>query len=386
MASLCDLKPISWVSMPGTHDTMAYDYDKFGVDPKFIKTQTLSLSTQLNSGIRALDIRCKIENNDDTYFFTIYHGDFYLGAVFGGDVLQPVVSFLVDNPSEFILIRVKHEGGPYSDEEKQQFAEIFDTYWNDASYSDYFYHAPTSLSIPNVGSARGKIIILQDFVSPDGTIYGIKYGHGDNIFSIQDEYALGSKTELYDKWINVKNQLIASNNYYNQYSAHKYISNSDLNKFYINYFSASVSGWQDIANDYNPFLPSNEVNPWFVASGHVNAGTSASRENTDKCNSDEYPDFPRKHARDFFQWLLGYDCVYYEGTNILGYDFMASLNFAGIIMIDFPGKDLIERIISKNGMCSYFLRACALPCLCVHVCACCSLNTCTFVSTFTSKS
>ena len=74
---------LSRISMPGTHDTMSH----YGGD--IVQTQSLRLSAQLSSGIRALDIRCRHFNNK----FPIHHGSVYQHANFN-DVLTtaPTVS------------------------------------------------------------------------------------------------------------------------------------------------------------------------------------------------------------------------------------------------------------------------------------------------------
>ncbi|MFK7977734.1 MAG: hypothetical protein AB8C02_16510, partial [Halioglobus sp.] len=132
MASLDDNLKLSEISIPGTHDTMA---DCPGVVcgpaplPKDItQTQSMTLPQQLVSGIRALDIRLRYQNvlsvianplspadcaEDDgaeecAYF--LYHGIIPMGTSFQANVMSVVTDFLVNNPSETIVMRVKIEG------------------------------------------------------------------------------------------------------------------------------------------------------------------------------------------------------------------------------------------------------------------------------------
>ena len=82
MSSLPDSRPLSQLSIPGTHDTMA----RYGGD--IAQTQSMTLSMQLQAGVRALDIRCRHINNA----FAIHHGLIYQNANFD-DVLSVVRDF-----------------------------------------------------------------------------------------------------------------------------------------------------------------------------------------------------------------------------------------------------------------------------------------------------
>jgi 1-phosphatidylinositol phosphodiesterase len=125
MTLLPDSVPLAALSIPGTHDTMTDGYqpglglgdlftgqniptDTVPIPKDFVVSQSMDLITQLNSGIRFIDIRCKAINNQ----FLIYHGDFYVGASFD-DVLNTVTSFLTNHPGETVLMRVTNElAGP----------------------------------------------------------------------------------------------------------------------------------------------------------------------------------------------------------------------------------------------------------------------------------
>src|SRR6266540_4907287 len=65
-----DSTPLSILSIPGTHDTMAH----YG--GPLVQTQSLPLREQLRAGIRSLDIRAR--HVEDT--FLIYHGFIYQNA------------------------------------------------------------------------------------------------------------------------------------------------------------------------------------------------------------------------------------------------------------------------------------------------------------------
>ncbi|PHM27526.1 phosphatidylinositol-specific phospholipase C domain-containing protein [Xenorhabdus innexi] len=103
MKNIDDKKSIALLSVPGTHESCATyspDRDLFGV----IICQTLSVETQLQKGIRFLDIRCRAIDG----IFAIHHDLVYQKINFG-DVLNQCIDFLSSHPSETIFMRIKQE-------------------------------------------------------------------------------------------------------------------------------------------------------------------------------------------------------------------------------------------------------------------------------------
>lgn len=124
MSWVSDGTRLSELSIPGAHDTVSDclhpdaedNLDEgcgpFGID--FTVTQTLSLRELLDSGIRWIDLRAANQEEDVvrySYDFEIAHGDVNLGYRFQADVLQVVVDFLNDHPSETVLINVQRASG-----------------------------------------------------------------------------------------------------------------------------------------------------------------------------------------------------------------------------------------------------------------------------------
>ena len=75
MARLTDDTPIVRLLIPGSHDSCA---NRGG---PLVKTQSLSLISQLESGVRAFDIRLKLINNA----LLVFHGEVFFtrGFPFG---------------------------------------------------------------------------------------------------------------------------------------------------------------------------------------------------------------------------------------------------------------------------------------------------------------
>ncbi len=293
--------PLKDISIPGTHDTMSF----YGGDA--VQTQSMSLENQLLGGIRMLDIRCRRIDNK----FAIHHGFVYQHANFD-DVLQRVTRFLAAHPTETVMMRVSEEYNAANT--NLSFADIFMNYANDARYSQYFWRGNDSnVSLQEV---RGKIVVMRNF---SGIDFGIPYGS----MQAQDAYNLNTNWDLYSKWEKVKAHLYAAN-------TAKATIPSQNRSFYINYLSGSGGSF-----------------PYFVVSGHSSPGTGASRLATGLTTpgwKNSYPDFPRVNC------FIGICTIAFEGTNVLTYDYLERISFVGVVMTDFPGHGLIERIIRRNNL------------------------------------
>lgn len=162
--------PIGSISIPGTHGSgNTLNRNSLG----YARTQFLSISDQLSSGIRYLDIRCRHLDNA----FTIHHGQVYMDLNFD-NVLITVTSFLQQNPSETILMRVKEEYD--ADKNTRSFHETFNEYFT--KYSRFFWKFNNNIN-PSLDELRGKIMIIQGFDGP------IKYGPLFSEFNVQDNYS-----------------------------------------------------------------------------------------------------------------------------------------------------------------------------------------------------
>uniref|UniRef100_A0A3P9HN21 Si:dkey-266f7.9 n=1 Tax=Oryzias latipes TaxID=8090 RepID=A0A3P9HN21_ORYLA len=184
MAGIPDAQPLSGVTMPGTHNTMAL-YG--GV---YAECQSWSLESQLHAGIRFLDIRVRHINGN----LTIHHGVSYQRAHFG-HVLEAVADFLLKYPSETVLMRLKEEFS----ETNNIYGTVVDFIHRHAHW-DLLWHSRT---VPTMGEARGKLIILQDFSGPD---LGMRYGSLD----IADDWKVPSLLDLKSKWRSVFEHLEAA--------------------------------------------------------------------------------------------------------------------------------------------------------------------------------
>ena len=155
MKGLSDNTKLSEMSLIMTHDTMTYNLDDGGEQGVSTVTQRMSLLTQLNSGIRALDIRLKWDLIEQK--IRCYHGLQDLGFSFN-TVLDTVNTFLVSNPSETIYMAVKHEWGSTND-------KTFALKMNDliqTTYHDIFWDDNGQIN-PTLGETRSKVVMISLF-------------------------------------------------------------------------------------------------------------------------------------------------------------------------------------------------------------------------------
>lgn len=336
MSRLEDSRPLARISIPGTHDSLAMHG---GI---VWQCQSMSLDAQLAAGVRALDVRCRHLSGGR---FAIYHSFNYQQIDFDG-VLTTVATFLAENPSETILMRVKKEwisdpsfGGPSFEDTFLRYRELFGSLFFKPEG-----HGKLSLDLNTLtlGEVRGKVVVLQDFETSecdkkeenesDGEkkvhrhhkVYGPRWQEA----AIQDQFAIYTIWSMYyGKWLPIKEHLKAANDSFS-------FSNSTPNStpFYINFLSASVG-----------------VMPYFAASGNVAWGTNGERQYfglVSGTSSHKYEDYPREKCVLDGRYCL----VHFEGMNMLTWQLLTTkqFSFVGIIFADFPGCGLLQAIIDVN--------------------------------------
>ena len=202
MKAIPDNTPICNINIPGTHDSAAIN--RYTKTPYACHYHTLS--EQLRSGVRLLDIRLSVHEKNGNYTFNTCHGN--LGSSIGLNEYQSLPSaldecktFLVANSSEFIAMSLKVDA------------------WNSTSNKNAAYTALENLlakypvykssSMPNLSGVRGHIYLLNRMNNdislgvpisvPDntmGSLEGKVAGKRDFDFYVQDKYTdLGSNAE-----------------------------------------------------------------------------------------------------------------------------------------------------------------------------------------------
>jgi 1-phosphatidylinositol phosphodiesterase len=362
MASLPDDANITALSIPGTHDTMTAAL----ASTLPLQCQNWDLPTQLRAGIRYLDIRARVVPGDRIH---IFHADADTGFDLS-DVLQTAFDFLDENPSEIIVMRLKEEGPPVlggdggggkrkrgaEDPAKvspetglpppedqssvspssqdtprpwppgqpvrdgtgqpakppppppsgPSFESTFNAYrWHDPDisprYLTYVHHYIQAAPLPTLGRLRGRILLLQEFAAP---LAGGADAHGPQWdgerMALEDFWALPDASHLPEKWEAVRDALERA-------AAAPPHDNSLL---YLAHVSASVG-----------------VLPIEAAAGP--------RDHT----------FPALNDLTA-EWLLDSSNLRVPDDDHDGEANGASR--AGIVILDFPGRELIDAILSWN--------------------------------------
>ncbi len=153
MKKIPDDVKITGINMPGTHDS-ACRYVDFG----FIsQTQTLSVTQQLEAGVRYFDFRFKLVGDkllaNHSICYCRKKKGFWNEVLTCDDIVRECLDFLSDNPSETILFQLKEAESHTGDE----FYNVF--------YEKYIKEAPgmwfIENRIPAMGDVRGKIMLLR---------------------------------------------------------------------------------------------------------------------------------------------------------------------------------------------------------------------------------
>lgn len=200
MRALPDEASLAALSIPGTHDTMAYDSSLVTL------TQESNLPTQLAAGVRTIDIRTRHFRDS----FAIHHDLEYLHANFA-DVVRQSTDFLRSNPTEALLMRLKSE---YTAEENtRSYEDTLNWYIHENPETKnllaaHLWTPPAGYDgqIPTLGESRGKIVILQEFSSAEP--FGPRWG-GTRV-DLQDDYQLSGLDEIPVKWGKVQAHFAAA--------------------------------------------------------------------------------------------------------------------------------------------------------------------------------
>lgn len=146
MSTIDNNTHIQDMNIPGTHDSLTWMVN--GISSPFTKTQDLSLFDQLNSGVRFIDLRIGMQNNQIMFF----HGSILLDNTAQlEDVFWGLYYWLDANPTETILVSIKIDNGDNTVALQQQLYSLF----TDTEVADYWIHNNT---LSTMGACRHKLI------------------------------------------------------------------------------------------------------------------------------------------------------------------------------------------------------------------------------------
>ncbi|WP_433533191.1 phosphatidylinositol-specific phospholipase C domain-containing protein [Micromonospora sp. CA-263727] len=354
MSRVPDDTKLSALSVPGTHDSLSLcGFSGGGGCESFstsvTKTQEdhgysgRTLTTQYEAGIRAIDIRVRVDKGDAGMSFTIHHGVYYQHANFT-DVLTRTRDFLRANPSETVLLSLKAEcsgSGAFTCYDADGYdttdwrLKVFRSYLEGRAYTgDGDEYEPATAwrelfwadsvtgdakaAVPTLDQVRGKIVLLG-FRGPRGGVYN-GYGvlptfESDTSYTeyVQDSFEVPNLWDIAPKWEKVRTHLRKTNGVWDANRGEQTAHPHRPDAIYVNF----ASGTGDT------------VHPLMVAGGQPgvtgvnNFLLQCLRERNSRC-PEFYPD---------------------RGDNFGG---RQTMDRTGVLMMDFPGGGLIDEIIARN--------------------------------------
>lgn len=158
MSKLPPELPLSALSIPGTHNS----HTCYPALPS-VRCQLVSIQTQLENGIRFLDIRVQPTHTTDPSKkdLQLVHGAFPISLI-GKKYLEPVLKtcyqFLDDHPSETILISLKREGTGNSTDE--HLSQVLQRHYIEPNSDKW--HIDSNL--PYLGDVRGKLVLVRRYI------------------------------------------------------------------------------------------------------------------------------------------------------------------------------------------------------------------------------
>lgn len=198
MGQLDDATTLQNCSIPGTHDTLAWNVS--GIAASFTKTQDLPLFKQLDAGVRFIDLRVG-ENNG---MVQLYHGSALLDQVAQlGDIFWGLYRWLDDHATETVIVSVKVDNGNSTASLEQTIHDLV----TGQDVADYWVQSTT---LPTLGAARHKAVLLRRFAfdlltnatpigidassgwTDNNAAFTISYSTNNDLLYIEDFYDVGA--------------------------------------------------------------------------------------------------------------------------------------------------------------------------------------------------
>ena len=201
MGDISDDTILSNITVPGTHDSCAES------NIPFVRTQYLSITKQMEAGLRFLDLRCRVHSDGQLY---MYHGGIPINMPMYlklDKVMNEVFTFLSRNgkPTETVLVSINNDdvSGKIP---REVFYNAVKRHIDQAPrYDDGSERWITARTPVTLGDARGKAVLLRRY-HPDPSLevdqrMGIDLsGWLNNNPDFTLETPDGLKVTLQDKW------------------------------------------------------------------------------------------------------------------------------------------------------------------------------------------
>lgn len=210
LAPLADGTPVARLSLPGTH------HSGVRIGGPNVACQRRTIAEQLDAGIRFLDIRCRSFHSA----FAVHHAAVYQGLLFG-NVLLTCEAFLRAHPSETVLLRLGQEFSTVPDTE---FRRVFDLY-----LAGFRKLLRLDATLPTLGQARGKVVLLAD----NAKLPGIPY-RDTTLLDTQDDEAAAPAVKYRKVERHLRKAAAQPGKLYVNYVSSAYRSSPEQNARYLN--------------------------------------------------------------------------------------------------------------------------------------------------------
>ncbi|KAF4630330.1 hypothetical protein G7Y89_g7809 [Cudoniella acicularis] len=166
MKDIPDQAPLSALTIPGTHDTCAES------NIPFVRTQYLSVTKQLEAGLRFLDLRCRADKKGVLY---MYHGGIPINMptyLKFDTVMNEVFTFFekdTSQPTETVLVSINNDDTSGKEPPSVFYNAVKDTIERTPHYSDGSPRWITSRTTSKLGDARGKAVLIRRY-HPDPAV------------------------------------------------------------------------------------------------------------------------------------------------------------------------------------------------------------------------
>lgn len=222
LTSLDNSRTLNTLAFIGTHESASSNWFAH-------KTQRMSISEQLEAGIRVLDIRVRRSDN----LFKIQQEIYYLDKMFT-DVINDLKAFLVRNPGEFVMMIMLEEFEAESSTKSN--CQILEDYLQ--KWPNLF--APSWSFRDTLGQLRGKILLAQRDNSGFSGCSSVVYPPCKE----QRDLELAFFYPREKKWEKIRalqGEVSAKDHYHH---------------CFINYLSASSywNSWESVANTYENIM------------------------------------------------------------------------------------------------------------------------------------
>jgi 1-phosphatidylinositol phosphodiesterase len=187
MAALDESLTLDQINIPGTHDSGTYG----GSGVEGSRTQAMTITQQLNAGIRWLDLRLWPEGSD----MRVYHGIVAMPLLLS-TILMDIKDFLAAHPNEVVITCVKLEKDKPSTQELEAFNTLLHEIYMKGVAPNKLYDQTPMPKLGKLGERGYVVLVRRDIESTFGMLANNgwpdndtkEFTNGGVNYYVEDEY------------------------------------------------------------------------------------------------------------------------------------------------------------------------------------------------------